>query len=338
MGFLAHSWLKALVLSQFDAREENLGKIFAFLYNSHSSINERVSTIKSRKARFCAVKLIRFGDPGREKPGLLLEDGTRVDASGFGSDYDEAFFAGGGLAKLKSWWTLAGASAPCVEPLVRLGPPICRPSKIVCIGLNFRDHAEESKMELPKEPVLFFKSTTALVGPNDALRMPKNATKVDWEVELAVVMGKKAAYVPVSNALDFVAGYVLHNDYSERAFQLERGGQWVKGKSADTFAPLGPFLATTDDIPNVGQLRMWLKVNGEMRQNSSTSNMVFDVATLVSYVSEFMTLLPGDVISTGTPAGVGLGMKPPTYLKAGDVVELGVEGLGESRQEVVSFS
>jgi 2-keto-4-pentenoate hydratase/2-oxohepta-3-ene-1,7-dioic acid hydratase in catechol pathway len=207
----------------------------------------------------------------------------------------------------------------------------------VCIGLNFRDHAAESKMELPKEPVIFFKSTTSLVGPNDPLVIPKNGTKVDWEVELAVVIGKKTLYVSKEDALSFIAGFVLHNDYSERSFQLERGGQWVKGKSADTFAPLGPFLATTDEIPNSGKLRMWLKVNGEFRQNGSTENMIFDVAFLVTYVSQFMTLLPGDVISTGTPAGVGLGMNPPKYLKAGDVVELGVDGLGESRQQVVAF-
>lgn len=192
-------------------------------------------------------------------------------------------------------------------------------------------------MEPPKEPVIFFKSTTALVGPNDPVRIPRNATKVDWEVELAVVIGKKAAYVPLNNAIEFVAGYALHNDYSERSFQLERGGQWVKGKSADTFAPLGPFLATRDEIPSPGQLRMWLKVNGALKQNSSTANMIFDVATLISYLSEFMTLLPGDVISTGTPSGVGLGMNPAVYLKAGDVVELGIDGLGESRQEVVAF-
>ncbi len=283
------------------------------------------------------MKLIRFGAWGEEKPGLLRSDGARIDASALGSDYDEAFFAKGGLAELQKWSRDHGSSAPVVPPSVRLGAPICRPSKIVCIGLNFRDHAEESKMDLPKEPVLFFKSTTALVGPNDPLRIPRNATKVDWEVELAVVIGKKATYIAIEEALEYVAGYALHNDYSERTFQLERGGQWVKGKSADTFAPLGPFLATPDEIPNLGQLRMWLKVNGQMRQNGSTKNMVFDVATLVSYVSDFMTLLPGDVISTGTPAGVGLGMKPPLYLKTGDVVELGIEGLGESRQEIVSF-
>jgi 2-keto-4-pentenoate hydratase/2-oxohepta-3-ene-1,7-dioic acid hydratase in catechol pathway len=221
---------------------------------------------------------------------------------------------------------------------VRLGPPLCRPSKIVCIGLNYRDHARETGAEIPKEPVIFFKATTSLVGPNDSLVIPKNATKVDWEVELAVVIGKKALYVSKQNAFGFVAGYALHNDYSERSFQLERGGQWVKGKSADTFAPLGPFLATRDEIPDPGNLQLWLKVNGQMRQNSTTQNMIFDVATLVSYVSEFMTLLPGDVISTGTPAGVGLGMKPPVYLTAGDVVELGIERLGESRQQVASYS
>ncbi len=281
------------------------------------------------------MKLIRFGEAGKEKPGLLLDDDVRVDVSAFGADYDEGFFARGGLAALRSWLAQNGKSAPRVVPSIRLGPPIRRPSKIVCIGLNFRDHAAESKMELPKEPVVFFKSTTSLVGPNDSLVIPRNGTKVDWEVELAVVIGKKALYVPKESALGFVAGYALHNDYSERSFQLERGGQWVKGKSADTFAPLGPFVATADEIADVSALKMWLKVNGELRQNSSTANMIFDVATLVSYVSEFMTLLPGDVISTGTPAGVGLGMSPPRYLKAGDVVELGIERLGESRQTVV---
>jgi len=283
------------------------------------------------------MKLIRFGEPGQEKPGLLWKDGSRVDASALGSDYDEAFFGGGGLAKLKTWLDKNSSSAPRVPPSVRLGSPVCRPSKIICIGLNYRDHAAETKAEPPKEPVLFFKATTSLVGPNDDLVRPKNSTKVDWEVELAVVIGEKASYVSKEQALEHVAGYALHNDYSERAFQLEHGGQWVKGKSADTFAPLGPFLATPDEIPNSGNLKMWLKVNGQTRQNSSTSNMIFDVATLVSYVSQFMTLLPGDVISTGTPAGVGLGMNPPVYLNAGDVVELGIEGLGESRQQVIEY-
>ena len=283
------------------------------------------------------MKLIRFGDPGREKPGLQLQDGTRIDASGAGFDYDEEFFAGGGLKRLESWLERNGGSAPKISAGTRLGPPIRRPSKIVCIGLNYRDHAAETKAEPPKEPVLFFKATTSLVGPNDALMLPKNSSKADWEVELAVIIGKRALYASKEKALDYVAGYALHNDYSERHFQLERGGQWVKGKSADTFAPLGPFLATPDEVPTVRNSAMWLKVNGVTRQNSSTSNMIFDVATLVSYVSQFMTLLPGDVISTGTPAGVGLGMNPPLYLKAGDVVELGIEGLGESRQQVIAY-
>jgi 2-keto-4-pentenoate hydratase/2-oxohepta-3-ene-1,7-dioic acid hydratase in catechol pathway len=284
------------------------------------------------------MKLIRFGEIGREKPGVLLEDGTRLDASGFGADYDEEFFATDELTKLRNWLARQGASALRVRRSVRLGAPICRPSKIVCIGLNFRDHAEESGMEIPKEPVIFFKATSALVGPNDPLVIPKNATKVDWEVELAIVVEKKASYVSRKDAMDYIAGFVLHNDYSERSFQLERGGQWVKGKSADSFAPLGPFLATKDEIEDFNQLGMWLKVNGEFRQRGSTSKMIFDVPSLVAYVSEFMTLLPGDVISTGTPPGVGLGMKPPQYLKPGDVVELGIEGLGESRQQVVEYA
>lgn len=284
------------------------------------------------------MKLIRFGEPGHEKPGLLLQDGSRIDASAIGSDYSEAFLADGGLAKLKTWVDKNGSSAPRISPSVRLGPPVTRPSKIVCIGLNYSDHARETGAEPPKEPVLFFKATTSLVGPNDPLVMPRDSSKVDWEVELAVVIGKRALYVPKEKALEHVAGFALHNDYSERYFQLERGGQWVKGKSADSFAPLGPFLATTDEIPNSGNLKMWLKVNGAMKQNSSTANMIFNVPTLVSYVSQFMTLLPGDVISTGTPAGVGMGYKPPVYLKSGDVVELGIEGLGESRQHVTAWS
>ena len=283
------------------------------------------------------MKLIRFGESGDEKPGVLLKDGARLDATGFGSDYNEAFFESGGLAELDSWIRKSAASAPRVPPTVRLGPPVCRPSKIVCIGLNYRDHAKETGADAPKEPVLFFKSTTSLVGPNDDLVRPRNATKVDWEVELAVIIGKKALYVAKEDAMNYVAGFALHNDYSERRFQLEQGGQWVKGKSADTFAPLGPYLATPDEIPDFRNLGMWLKVNGQFRQNSTTENMIFDVPTLVSYVSQFMTLLPGDVISTGTPAGVALGMTTPAYLRAGDVVELGIEGLGESRQIVKDY-
>jgi 2-keto-4-pentenoate hydratase/2-oxohepta-3-ene-1,7-dioic acid hydratase in catechol pathway len=281
------------------------------------------------------MRLIRFGEIGQERPGVLLRDGARLEVSGFGSDYNEAFFANDGLAELHDWLAHDGSSAPRIPSSARLGHPICRPSKIVCIGLNFRDHAEESEMEIPKEPVIFFKSTSALVGPNDPLVIPKNASKVDWEVELAVVIKKKASYVTRESALDYVAGFALHNDYSERSFQFERGGQWVKGKSADSFAPLGPFLSTPDEIGDFGNLAMWLKVNGELRQKGSTSKMIFDVPTLVAYISNFMTLIPGDVISTGTPPGVGWGMKPPRYLKAGDVVELGIDGLGESRQQVM---
>jgi len=282
------------------------------------------------------MKLIRFGEPNKELPGIL-QDSKRLDVSAYTREYDESFFADDGLRGLEKWLEKNVSSIPRVPHSVRLGPPISRPSKIVCIGLNFRDHAKESGMEIPKEPVLFFKSTTSLVGPNDDLVIPKNGTKVDWEVELAVVIGRRASYVERDEALDYVAGYALHNDYSERAFQLERGGQWVKGKSADTFAPLGPFLATRDEIPDTTHLGMWLKVDGTYRQRSSTSEMIFDVPTLVSYVSQFMTLLPGDVISTGTPAGVGLGMKPQQYLNPKDAVELGIDQLGESRQNVLAW-
>jgi 2-keto-4-pentenoate hydratase/2-oxohepta-3-ene-1,7-dioic acid hydratase in catechol pathway len=283
------------------------------------------------------MKLIRFGDRGIEKPGLLLEDGTRVDVSAALRDYNEEFFATDGLERLRRWVEKNTGNLPRVSSSVRLGSPICRPSKIVCIGLNYRDHAAETGQEVPKEPVIFFKASSSLCGPNDKLVMPKGSTKLDWEVELAFVIGKEARYVAKRDALDHVAGYVLHNDYSERAFQLERGGQWVKGKSADTFAPLGPFLATRDEVPDPGQLDLWLKVSGVMRQKSNTEQMVFGVGDLVSYVSQFMTLLPGDVISTGTPPGVALGMKPPVYLKPGDVVALGIQGLGESEQEVVAY-
>ena len=285
------------------------------------------------------MKLIRYGEPGGERPGLQLENGERIDASAFGQDYDEAFFEAGGLRALRDWAAREAPRAPRVPVDTRLGPPIRRPSKLVCIGLNFRDHAAESGMALPSEPVIFFKATTAIVGPDDALVIPRNATKVDWEVELAIVIERVTTYVTPEQAVEHIAGYVLHNDYSERAFQLERGGQWVKGKSADTFAPLGPYLVTRDEMPDPGRRRMWLSVNGTMRQESTTAQMIFAVPTLVSYVSQFMTLLPGDVISTGTPAGVGLGMKPsPVYLKPGDVVALGIEGLGESRQRVVALA
>jgi 2,4-didehydro-3-deoxy-L-rhamnonate hydrolase len=281
------------------------------------------------------MKLIRHGDIGHEKPGLLADDGARIDASGFGEDYSEAFFERDGLARLAHWAAGNAAGAPRVASSVRWAAPLCRPSKIVCIGLNYRQHAQETGAEPPKEPILFFKATTALAGPNDDLVLPRQSRKTDWEVELALVIGRRARYVERDEALEYVAGYTLHNDYSEREFQLERGGQWVKGKSADTFAPLGPTLVTRDEVKDPQKLPLWLELNGEMRQQGNTDDMIFGVAELVSYVSQFMTLLPGDVISTGTPAGVGMGAKPQRYLRAGDVCRLGIEGLGESRQRVV---
>lgn len=280
------------------------------------------------------MKLIRCGEPGRERPGVQLANGRRVDVSSVVGDYDAAFFGGGGIARLRAALEGGASELPEMAGDARLGPPVARPGKIVCIGLNFRDHASESGMQLPAEPVVFFKATSALAGPNDDIVIPRGSEKTDWEVELAVVIGRKASYVTEAEGLAHVAGFVLHNDLSERHFQLERGGQWVKGKSCDTFAPIGPFLATADELPHWDRLRMWLTVNGVTRQDGTTADMVFGVPFLVSYLSQFMSLLPGDVISTGTPSGVGLGMKPPTYLKAGDVVELGVEGLGVARQRV----
>jgi 2,4-didehydro-3-deoxy-L-rhamnonate hydrolase len=282
------------------------------------------------------MKLIRFGEPGKEKPGVILPDDRRVDVSAEVSDYDEEFFASGGLDRLRNLLDRPDAGSEVPEG-VRLGPPVARPGKIICIGLNYRDHAAESNMALPPEPVIFLKATSSLAGPFDDIVIPKGSRKTDWEVELAIVIGKRASYVSEERALEHVAGYVLHNDVSERAFQLERGGQWVKGKSCDTFAPIGPFLATQDELPNVDSLAMWLKVNGETRQDGNTANMVFKTPFLVSYLSQFMSLLPGDIISTGTPAGVGLGMKPPRFLEDGDVVELGIEGLGSSRQRVRAY-
>ncbi|MEE9361471.1 MAG: fumarylacetoacetate hydrolase family protein [Cellulophaga sp.] len=284
------------------------------------------------------MKLVRFGVIGNEKPGVQLANGTRIDVSAFGQDYTEAFFGGDGISKLESWLKENQNSCPVVDANVRLGSPLCRPSKIVCVGLNYAKHAAESGMAIPSEPVLFFKATSAIVGPNDDLIIPKGSEKTDWEVELAVVIGKKASYVSEENALDHVAGYVLHNDYSERAYQLEKEGQWVKGKSCDTFAPLGPFIATVDEIEDPNNLNLWLKLNGEKMQDSSTSDFVFNIQQVVSYISQFMTLLPGDIISTGTPFGVGLGLDPQRYLKPGDVVELGIEGLGMSKQECKAYS
>jgi 2-keto-4-pentenoate hydratase/2-oxohepta-3-ene-1,7-dioic acid hydratase in catechol pathway len=283
------------------------------------------------------MKLVRFGERGNEKPGVLLDDGTRVDVSASGMDYDEEFFGRDGVERLRRWAEKNATDLPRVEPAVRLGAAIRRPSKIVCIGLNYKDHAAETKQPIPNEPVIFLKATSALAGPNDPVMMPKGGAKLDWEVELAFVVGKEARYVSKQDAIDHVAGYVLHNDYSERSFQMERGGQWVKGKSADTFAPLGPFLATRDGIPKPDHLDIWLKVNGALRQKSNTEQMIFGIAELLSYVSQFMTLLPGDVISTGTPPGVALGMDSAAYLKPGDRVTLGIECLGESEQEVVAY-
>jgi len=281
------------------------------------------------------MKLIRFGPEGHEKPGVIVEDGIIKDVSGWIDDYDQDFFSGDGLETLE--YEARSAATESLKPGTRLGPPINNPSKIVCVGLNYASHAKESGMAIPTEPVLFFKSTTSITGPNDPIIIPKGSEKTDWEVELAVVIGRKASYIEEKEAMDFVAGYMVHNDVSERTFQLEREGQWVKGKSADSFAPLGPWLVTKDEIDDPQNLDLWLKVNGEKLQSSNTSDMVFGVPHLVSYISQFMTLLPGDIISTGTPFGVGLGFDPPRYLKPGDVVELGVSGLGDSRQEVIAY-
>jgi 2,4-didehydro-3-deoxy-L-rhamnonate hydrolase len=283
------------------------------------------------------MNLIRFGEAGHEKPGIINPAGKRLDVSACGEDFGESFFENSGLLRLSGWLEENENYCPVIPADERTGPPFGRPSKIICVGLNYATHASESNMELPSEPILFFKSTTAICGPNDNVVIPKGGTKVDWEVELGVVIGKRARYVERERAMDFVAGYVLHNDVSERSFQLERNGQWVKGKSADTFAPVGPFLATKDEIPDPHNLYIWLKVNGEMLQNSNTRHLIFDVPYLVSYISQYMTLVPGDLISTGTPSGVGLGFDPPRYLKPGDVMELGIDGLGEQRQIVVPY-
>lgn len=279
------------------------------------------------------MKILRFGEPGKEKPAVLVNDRI-LDISAFGEDIGERFFETDGIVRLQSWLK-ENHQLPEVDLNVRIGCPFTRPSKIVCIGLNYSDHAKETGAKAPEEPIIFFKATSALCGPNDNVVIPRNSTKTDWEVELAVVIGRKASYVEESEAMDYVAGYCLHNDYSEREFQLERGGQWVKGKSCDTFAPMGPYLVTRDEIADVHNLRLWLKVNGAMYQDGNTSNMIFKIPFLVSYLSQFMTLLPGDVISTGTPAGVGLGFKPPVYIRKGDIIELGIEGLGAQSQTAV---
>ena len=282
------------------------------------------------------MKLIRWGDAGHEKTGVIIDD-IKYDTSAFGRDYNEDFFEKNGLAELAGFLKANEGKLHKIPDSARLGSPIARPSKIICIGLNYADHAKETNAPLPAEPIIFMKSTTALAGPDDDIITPKNSVKTDWEVELAVVIGKKASYVEEAEALDYVAGYALHNDVSEREFQIERNGTWDKGKGCDTFAPLGPFLATPDELGDLNTLRLWLKVNGQTMQDGNTSNFIFSIPFVISYVSQFMTLLPGDVISTGTPAGVGLGFKPPVYLKAGDVVELGIDGLGISRQQVKAY-
>ena len=283
------------------------------------------------------MKLIRFGNPGKEKTGIIIND-EYYDTSSFGEDYNEQFFESDGLNRLQKFIGKNKNSLPKVSKEIRLSSPVARPSKIICIGLNYADHAKETNAIPPKEPILFFKSTSALIGPNDDVIIPKNSKKTDWEVELAVVISKKTSYVDEAQALNYVAGYCVHNDLSEREFQLERGGQWVKGKSCDTFAPLGPFLATQDEVADINNLRLWLMVNGEIMQDGNTSDFIFKIPFLISYISQFMTLLPGDVISTGTPAGVGLGMDPPVFLKDGDVVELGIDGLGSSIQNVREYT
>lgn len=279
------------------------------------------------------MKLIRWGNPGQEKTGAIINE-VKYDTSVFGEDYNEQFFQNDGLKRLSLFLKENEGKLQSIGAQERLASPFARPSKILCIGLNYAKHAIESNMPIPAEPIIFMKSTTSLSGPNDDIIIPKNSVKTDWEVELAFVIGKKASYVSEAEAMDYVAGYCLHNDVSEREFQLERGGTWDKGKGCDTFAPMGPFMATCDEIMDPHKLRLWLKLNGKIMQDSNTDDLIFNVPFLVSYLSHFMTLLPGDVISTGTPAGVGLGFKPPIYLKDGDVVELGIDGLGEARQEV----
>lgn len=282
------------------------------------------------------MKLIRWINGSKPATGVIIEE-EYYDTSSFGEDYNEGFFENDGLDRLQKFLDSNQSKLPKLPDHIRLASPVARPSKIICIGLNYADHARETNAQIPKEPIIFFKSTTALIGPNDDVIIPKNSQKTDWEVELAVVIGKKASYVEESEALNYVAGYCLHNDLSEREFQLERNGQWVKGKSCDTFAPLGPFLATRDEINDVNSLKLWLTVNGQLMQNGTTANLIFKIPFLVSYLSQFMTLLPGDIISTGTPAGVGLGMNPPVYLKPGDVMELGIDGLGTSKQNVKAY-
>jgi 2-keto-4-pentenoate hydratase/2-oxohepta-3-ene-1,7-dioic acid hydratase in catechol pathway len=283
------------------------------------------------------MKLFRFEKNGAIGIGVLTENGKHLDISSFGQDLNEDFLGHGGLQKLRDWLSSNAGKCEEITSSFRFESCLARPSKIICVGLNYARHAKESGMDIPKEPIIFFKSTSAMCGPNDPVIIPRGSEKTDWEVELALIIGKKASYVDEENALDYLAGYCLHNDYSERAFQLERGGQWVKGKSCDHFAPLGPYFVTKDEITDHHNLHLWLDLNGKRMQNSNTSDLIFKIPHLISYISQFMTLLPGDIISTGTPEGVGMGQKPPLYLKAGDVIHLGIEGLGEQRQTAIAY-
>jgi 2,4-didehydro-3-deoxy-L-rhamnonate hydrolase len=280
------------------------------------------------------MKLVRYGNPGKEKPGLIDAEGKLRDLSAVVKDIDAAQLGDAALAKLKK---LKADKLPLVRGTPRMGCPVANVGKFIAIGLNYADHAAESNLPVPKEPIVFMKATSCIQGPNDPVMLPKGSVKSDWEVELGIVIGTRARYVSQKDALNFVAGYCTINDISEREYQIERGGTWDKGKGCDTFGPIGPWLVTRDEVPNVQKLGMWLDLNGKRVQTGSTKTMIFGAAKLVSYVSQFMTLLPGDVITTGTPPGVGLGMKPPLFLKKGDVMELGIEGLGTQRQVVVPF-
>lgn len=284
------------------------------------------------------MRLIRHGDPGNESPGVILPDGRMIDASTEFLAYDEGFFACGGLESLRSWIDSGCQGGIEITRDVRLGAPVRRPSKLVCVGKNYADHAKEFGGEVPEEPVLFMKSTTACCGPHDDVILPLGCEKLDYEVELAVIMGRTCRNIAEKDSIDYIAGYTVMCDYSERAWQKEHSGQWVKGKSSDTFAPLGPCLVTKDELDDPASLCLWTKVNGEKRQNGWSGDMMFPVPFLVSYISKFMTLLPGDVIATGTPAGVGMGFSPPRFLSAGDQVELGIEGIGSMCQRVIPMT
>jgi 2-keto-4-pentenoate hydratase/2-oxohepta-3-ene-1,7-dioic acid hydratase in catechol pathway len=285
------------------------------------------------------MKLFRFDKAGSIGLGMLDVNGKHIDISSFQKDFNEDFFDKDGLNELSNWLISHGEQCDELKETPRFLSCVGRPSKIICVGLNYAKHAKESNMEVPKEPVLFFKSTSAMCGPNDPVIIPKQSEKTDWEVELAVIIGKKTSYVSYADAMQYVAGYCVHNDYSERAFQLERGGQWVKGKSCDHFAPLGPYLVTKEEVKDPHHLHLWLEVNGKRMQDSSTADLIFNIPFIVSYISQFMTLLPGDIISTGTPEGVGMGQKPvPVYLKAGDEIKLGIEGLGEQHQIAIAHA